>query len=304
MKMKIGKCFGVILICAAILAGCCAFAPEGINTTSEANIPSETEVTPVVIYETVEVPMVLKANPSTQTITTDRAEATRKLEIAMAKLEAAEVMAESCIILGYNEEHPVYQLACEEIQYATDDMNFYQACLEEIVLAEMAAEREAERNRLQDMIDNGEYPEAAYIWHYMRFTLGWNEYVCAGVMGNLMAEVGGQDFKLKVDAYGHHSKDYYGICQWYSAFYPQVQGADLDTQLQFLKDTVEYEFKHYGKLYKKGFTYQDFLALEDEQAAALAFAKIYERCGSSSHKQRQINAEKAYAYFANPEGRE
>ena len=34
------------------------------------------------------------------------------------------------------------------------------------------------------------YPVATYIWRYMK-DLGWSDAVCAGIMGNMMAEVGG-----------------------------------------------------------------------------------------------------------------
>jgi hypothetical protein len=49
--------------------------------------------------------------------------------------------------------------------------------------------------------------------------------------------------------------------------------------------------------YKKGFNFDAFLNLENEQEAALAFAQAYERCGSASHSIRQENAVKAYNYF-------
>ena len=42
-----------------------------------------------------------------------------------------------------------------------------------------------------------------------------------------------------------------------------------------------------------------FLNLNDEKEVAKAFAKCYERCGSSSLNQRQKNATTAYNYFTN-----
>ena len=41
------------------------------------------------------------------------------------------------------------------------------------------------------------------------------------------------------------------------------------------------------------------LNLNDEKEVAKAFAKCYERCGSSSLNQRQKNATTAYNYFTN-----
>ena len=137
-----------------------------------------------------------------------------------------------------------------------------------------------------------QYPYAAKIWYYLK-SKGYNDYVCAGIMGNIMVEVGGGTLKLKPNAYG---KGYYGICQW-GKHYPKVWGKSLDYQCDFLEDTIRYEFKVFGKLYKKGFNYEKFTNLTDERAAALAFAKCYERCSSKGYAKRQNCAEIAYDYF-------
>lgn len=147
-----------------------------------------------------------------------------------------------------------------------------------------------------------EYPIATEIWLYMKNELGWNDYVCAGVMGNLMTETGGQTLDINPSLYGHGKKNkgYYGICQWSAKYYPEVQGKDLQYQLNFLKDTVEYEFNTYGKLYQSNMKYEEFTQMTgDYRATALAFAKVYERCNSKYYSVRQTNAEKAYEYFTN-----
>lgn len=141
------------------------------------------------------------------------------------------------------------------------------------------------------------YPEATTVWRYMKEQLGWNDYVCAGVMGNMMAEVGGQTLNLQPYLYGHSSASYYGICQWSSRYYPYIQGASLEAQLDFLRDTVQKELNTYGYLYRSGMKYEEFCNLNDAEAAALAFAKAYERCGSGSYGIRQSNALKALEYF-------
>ena len=143
-----------------------------------------------------------------------------------------------------------------------------------------------------------EYPEASQIWVYMTNVLGWKRVICAGVLGNMMAEVGGNTLNLQCYAYDP-AGEYYGICQWNIWGYGEVIGQDLDTQLQFLADTVEYEFNTYGCAYENGFTYEDFIALEDPQKAALAFAQCYERCARSTYSYRMQNALIAYEYFTN-----
>ena len=139
------------------------------------------------------------------------------------------------------------------------------------------------------------YPEARKIWNYLK-KMGLNNYVAAGIMGNIMAEVGGQTLNIRPNLYGA-GEAYYGICQWSRQYFPAVQGKNLDYQLSFLKKTIQQEFKTFGYKYSKGFTYKKFTKLKNEKQAALAFAKVYERCSSRYYAVRQVNATKAYNYF-------
>lgn len=158
---------------------------------------------------------------------------------------------------------------------------------------------EAEEARIEAMWSekSGEYPVATQVWRYMKEELGWNDYVCAGVMGNMMAEVGGQTLNLQPYLYGHSGANYYGLCQWSSRYYPSIQGADVDAQLDFLASTVKKELDTYGYLFRSSLNYEAFCNLTDAEDAAMAFAKAYERCGSGSYGVRQRNAINAYNYF-------
>jgi hypothetical protein len=164
---------------------------------------------------------------------------------------------------------------------------------------EQVDEIEAEEARIEAMWSEkaGSYPVATQVWRYMKEELGWNDYVCAGVMGNMMAEVGGQTLNLNPYLYGHSGANYYGLCQWSSRYYPSIQGADVDAQLDFLASTVKKELDTYGYLFRSGLDYEAFCNLTDAEDAAMAFAKAYERCGSGSYGVRQTNALKAYNYF-------
>jgi hypothetical protein len=141
----------------------------------------------------------------------------------------------------------------------------------------------------------GEYYIATKTWRYMK-SLGWNDYVCAGIMGNLMTETGGQTLYIKPNASGN---GYYGICQWNSAYKNDVWGADLQGQLNYLGKSIKYQIDTYGYAYRPNFNFNSFLELNNEKDAALAFAKCYERCGSGSYNVRQNNATFAYNYFVN-----
>lgn len=158
---------------------------------------------------------------------------------------------------------------------------------------------EVEEVRIEAMWSEkaGSYPVATQVWRYMKEELGWNDYVCAGVMGNMMAEVGGQTLNLDPYLYGHSGANYYGLCQWSSRYYPSIQGADVNAQLDFLASTVKKELDTYGYLFRNGLNYEAFCNLTDAEDAAMAFAKAYERCGSGSYGVRQTNSLKAYNYF-------
>lgn len=142
-----------------------------------------------------------------------------------------------------------------------------------------------------------EYPAATAVWLYMK-NLGWNDYVCAGIMGNMMSECGGQTLALQPNIY-NPSGNYYGLCQWSRKYYPSVIGTSLETQMNFLASTIEPQMNTYGSRYKSGFNYNQFLQLNSTAAATEAFTKCYERAGMSSLGKRQSNAAIAYNYFVN-----
>lgn len=223
----------------------------------------------------------------------------------------AHIMADSARVLGWEEDDRLIRELQEKWHEANEDQVKYQGYLDEILANEAEAARKAEEERLaaeaaQKAAEEearraeeakwatkaAEYPAATQIWRYMK-AQGWNDYVCAGIMGNLMVEVGGQTLDIR---YTLSSSGYYGMCQW-SRGYSQVWGAGLETQCDFLRDTIKYEFDTYGFKYQKGFNFNSFLNMTDAQQAALAFAKSYERCGSGSYGVRQKNALKAYNYF-------
>lgn len=135
---------------------------------------------------------------------------------------------------------------------------------------------------------DGNYSQATKIWNALR-ALGLNKYVCAGIIGNIMAEVGGQT--LDISRWPQYSQGtYYGICQWAGSRRQRLLnnfGTTLEDQIKFL--SVEL-----FEVIPKG---SSFYNMQDEQEAALYFAKYYERCGSGSYSVRQSNATKALQYF-------
>ena len=137
-------------------------------------------------------------------------------------------------------------------------------------------------------VPDGDYSQARQVWNHLT-SMGLNKYVCAGIIGNIMAEVGGQT--LDISRWPTYSKgSYYGICQWGGSRRSRLlnsYGKSLNAQLSFL--SVE--------LYEVIPKSNSFYNMQNEKDAALYFAKYYERCSSKSYNVRQRNATKALEYF-------
>ena len=297
------------------------FAIGELTTISEAYIPSEpaTEKSPVaddtnlVIIEPVVVERVE---------TTDMDILLEEMEKCESRKEQAHLMAEAARSLGHPETSPVIILARLEWKNANEDYKYYnniytplkeaedaRIAEEQRLAAEEAARKEeearkaAEAEKLRKEQEQqallaaaaGEYPVATYVWNYMK-GLGWSDAVCAGILGNMMAEVGGQTLKLQYGLYDSTGL-YYGLCQWHIRYYGQIHGASLEAQCNFLRDTIKSELDTYGYLYSYGMNYEQFLQLSNPSDVALCFAKVYERCGSAYYAVRQTNAMNAYNYY-------
>lgn len=264
------------LLIAVMIFSCSAIAkdePPVENSEEKENAPD-----PIIIYKDIELtPIELE-----YVETDDKDQLERLINEMETRKECAAMMAECARSLGYEETHQIIMLAKSEWANANDLQSQYIEKSEGI-------EEPIWRQRME------EYPAATTIWLYMK-NLGWNDYVCAGIMGNMMTESGGQTLAIQPEVYSP-GKSFYGICQWSKIYFPEIQGADLLAQCDFLRDTIEYQMKVFGSVYKKGFNYEAFLELTDERDAALAFAETYERCGEGTYTIRQNNATTAYKYF-------
>ena len=266
----------------------CTIRVNGNTTTSEANIPSETKVMGLTLEET-----------------NDLAQMQNYLTICDTHMQSAHEMAERARELGYDENHTIIQTAKAEWNRAFALKQKYETKVRieqeklELQKAEERKRLEEENKKKQAQLkkeqQSREYPTAAYVWNYLK-QLGYNDYVCAGIIGNFMAETGGQTLNIQWNIQGN---GYYGMAQWSKSGHNPVWGKDLQGQCAYLQSTIAKEFNIYGNNYYKGFNYNAFLNLQNEQEAALAFAKCYERCGSGSYSVRKRNATTAYNYFVN-----
>jgi hypothetical protein len=140
-----------------------------------------------------------------------------------------------------------------------------------------------------------EHYYAAKVWEYLMHRGFSNEVTCA-IIGNMMIETSGGSLNLNPTIYSP-SKNYYGLCQWSQKYYPETKNMSFEEQLDYLFNSLQEEFDVFGNKYKKGFNFEAFLNMTDPAKAALAFAKVYERCGSGGYARRQEAAVRAYEYF-------
>lgn len=290
MKKKLNclRIVGIVIILVALITTTSLAFGGNNSAASSEDVPATYVVERIVNpTEEVKVPEVLKYfQELTYETSTDK-------EVLKAELVTCKDYEFRLIKLLNNQE------LADERDLVEEELANVQGLMAEYEVSIVAIEAEEARIEALWAQKAEEYPEATKVWRYMKEELGWNDYVCAGVMGNLMAEVGGQTLNLQPGLYGHAGGNYYGICQWSASYYPGIQGASLDAQLDFLRDTVQKELNTYDYLFRSGMGYEGFCALTDAEDAALAFAKAYERCGSGSYGVRQSNALKAYNYFTN-----
>lgn len=279
----IRKVISVMLVCVLMLS-CTAWAAAGTTTNSEDYIPSETietvslepQIEYVEVPVEIEVPIELIGNPLIYVETENRAELKELMAECEQRKNDAHDMAEAARACGYAEDHPVILLAKDEWKNADELYKIYKEKCNGLIKAEAWEE----------------YPVATECWVYLK-DLGYNDYVCAGIIGNMMAEVGGGTLDLQ----WWLGNSFYGLCQWSTYYRPEAKGLDVPAQLDLLRDTIKAEIDYAGFIYKSGFNYEQFLELEDEREAALAFAMAYERCAKQHYWCRADYAEIAYNYF-------
>lgn len=147
-----------------------------------------------------------------------------------------------------------------------------------------------------------QYPQARLIWDTM-ISWGWSPETCAGIIGNMMAEIGGGT--LDLSDWDSNGGCGYGLIQWtgerrssiknrYDA-YPNIQ-----QQLTFMKDEL------FGTNNTEQQVSDDNLKVimnsngeQTPESIAYCFASYYERCASQHRAKRQGYARIAYEYFIN-----
>ena len=142
-----------------------------------------------------------------------------------------------------------------------------------------------------------EYPVATEIWLQMK-SFGWSDAACAGIMGNIMREVGGDTLEYISPHRYNKRGTHYGLCQWSNVYYPQIQPTatsepTAEEQINFLRYTIiNQKTLHHDY----GFGEEYLETVTDYKDAAYTFCVGYER-PNEDPTRRINNAETAWKYF-------
>ena len=293
MKQKIfGIIMAVVMLVSALTLIVFASGPANGNaspvaTFSEDYIPSETTfpvdtepTEPEVVVIVLDPVVVERVEPTTYD------EANASLEKAIARQELTNTVYQGLITLGYADDHPAVVMAKTDIENADADVAYYQ---EQFEIWE-------EKHKWE--VRASEYPVATQVWLYMKNELGYNDIVCAGIMGNMMAECGGcwtSDLDWDVS-----SSSGFGMIQWLGGRKSQLfsiygNTPSVEDQLNFMHDEL------HGT---DGVTWQvtqsqldKIMGAETPEECAYAFACYFERCGEGHRAPRRGYARRAYEYF-------
>lgn len=187
-----------------------------------------------------------------------------------------------------------YRILGAEIDRMQALLERYDAIYKEMTAAELAASKRAKQEQ--------EYPEATFIWYYMKEEFGWSDETCAGIMGNMMAEVGGGTLSglRNWDSCGSSGL---GLIQWLGgrrstivARYGSVP--TIEQQLLYMYDELHGTNGIGQQVGDK--TLAIILNVDGThtpEEIAFTFACYYERCAENHRAIRRPYARTAYEYF-------
>lgn len=213
-------------------------------------------------------------------------EATASITNINTRQETAIAVLNNLKSLGYADNHPAVMMMNKHIKLIEEDLKYYQDFQKQF--------EEAHKWELRA----AEYPAATQVWRIMKDEFGWSDIVCAGIMGNMMAECGGcwtSDLNWTAD-----SSHGLGMIQWIGGRRSAIVAKygnkpTIEQQLYFLRDEL------YGTNgVRRQVSEEQFNKIMNAQTpeeCAFAFATYYERCAEQYRAPRKGYAKKAYDYF-------
>lgn len=218
------------------------------------------------------------------------ANVTAEKELVEARLAETEEKLEIANGKSSRQVKAIEELA-DEIARQNEEIDILTAKIEEYKI--LVADEDSRWRRRYE-----EYDTATEVWTCMK-AFGWNDIVCAGIMGNLMAETGGSGtFNLDWDS---NIGSGYGLVQWVGE--RRVDIKERYGEFPTVKEQVQFI---YDELYgTNGVTCQvgayelnAIMNAESPEDCAYAFACYYERCSPEYREMRREYARWAYSYFA------
>jgi hypothetical protein len=147
-----------------------------------------------------------------------------------------------------------------------------------------------------------EYPIATKIWRIMKEEYGWSDELCAGIMGNMMAEVAGGTLKY-LSRWDSNGDSGLGLIQWIGGRRKDIcnkygcQIPSIEQQLEFMRDEM---FGTNGVRKQISDAQLDAIMNGNSpEQITYDFARYFERCASYSYNRRRDYARIAYDYFVN-----
>lgn len=142
-----------------------------------------------------------------------------------------------------------------------------------------------------------QYPEARQIWDTL-ISWGWSAETTAGIIGNMMAEIGGGT--LDLSRWDSDKGCGYGLCQWTAGRasgikYRYGTYPNIEQQLQYMRDELLGENGVRAQVSE--YECVQILQGQSPEQVAYAFASYFERCGVRYRARRQGYARIAYDYF-------
>ena len=173
----------------------------------------------------------------------------------------------------------VIEIKEEEAKPTTPCETIEPIVFEEVVVEEIQPELA--------QVASDEYPIAAQVWNAMK-AKGWSDEICAGIMGNMMAECGGRTLKLNPYAIGDSGTSY-GLCQWHKGRKNKLlnnYGKEIEQQIDYLA-------------YELGDVNTYFSTTVNYEQIAYEFCVKFERPSNAHNKgiDRKTLAQTAYNYF-------
>lgn len=212
--------------------------------------------------------------------------AINEFEVTIAALET-ELFNVKSELQGTNAQLRAY---AAEIEEKTDEIEQQAADIENY--KKIIEDEEAKWRRRYE-----EYPVATEVWIAMK-NLGWSDVVCAGIMGNLMAETGGTG-TLDLNWKSNGSSGY-GLVQWIGGRRSAIKSKygtypSVKQQVQFIHDELSGTNGVRRQVTDKQFN--AIMNAKTPEDCAYAFACYYERCATEYRSMRKGFARKAYEYF-------